>query len=187
MIYIMRHGKTDRNKANVLQGRSDDPLNAEGIEQAKEAAAKLRSIHFDHVFCSPLIRAVETAELVAPDVKPVIDERLIEMDYGPWEGADLVHPAPELLAFFSDFVSRPAPPGMESLASVTERAADFIRDIQDAPGNILISTHAIAMKGLLEVLTPDSGGRYWSKYIGNCAVYAAENISGKIGAPFELC
>ena len=134
MIYIMRHGKTDRNKANVLQGRSDDPLNEEGIEQAKEAAAKLRSIHFDHVFCSPLIRAVETAELVAPDVKPVIDERLIEMDYGPWEGADLVHPAPELLAFFSDFVSRPAPPGMESLASVTERAADFIRDIQDAPG-----------------------------------------------------
>ena len=130
----MRHGKTDRNKANVLQGRSDDPLNAEGIEQAKEAAAKLRSIHFDHVFCSPLIRAVETAELVAPDVKPVIDERLIEMDYGPWEGADLVHPAPELLSFFSDFVSRPAPPGMESLASVTERAADFIRDIQDAPG-----------------------------------------------------
>ena len=54
------------------------------------------------------------------------------------------------------------------------------------PGNTLISTHAIAMKGLLEVLTPGSEGAHWSKYIGNCAVYAAENASGIIGIPYEI-
>lgn len=52
-------------------------------------------------------------------------------------------------------------------------------------GNILISTHAIAMKGILEYLTPDSKGAYWSKFIGNCAVYAVECTDGKIGIPKE--
>ena len=52
-------------------------------------------------------------------------------------------------------------------------------------GDILISTHAIAMKGILEYLTPGSDGAYWSKYIGNCAVYVAENRDGKFSVPEE--
>ncbi len=57
MIYIIRHGKTERNQANVLQGRSDYPLNDEGIRQAEAAADRLRNVRFDHVFSSPLTRA----------------------------------------------------------------------------------------------------------------------------------
>jgi len=186
MIYIIRHGKTELNKANVLQGRSDYPLNGEGIHQAKEAARMLKDISFEHVFSSPLIRAIQTAEIVAPDIQPVIDERLIEMDYGPYEGASLKNPDPEIIRFFSDFVHNEAPAGMEQLSSVVERADAFLKDIQDLNGDILISTHAIAMKGLLECLTPQSHGGYWSKYIGNCAVYVAENIDGHIGIPREL-
>ena len=78
------------------------------------------------MYSSPLIRAVQTAEIIAPQVKPVIDERLIEMDYGPYEGTDLTH------------------------------------------------------------LSPESQGRYWSKYIGNCAIYIATNADGRIGVPHEL-
>ena len=52
-------------------------------------------------------------------------------------------------------------------------------------GNILISTHAIAMKGLLEYLTPDSNGSYWSKYIGNCDIYVADNEDGNISVPIH--
>ena len=102
MIYIIRHGKTELNKAKVLQGRSDFPLNEEGVRQAEEAAARLGDVAFAHVYSSPLIRAVQTAEIVAPQIRPVIDERLIEMDYGPYEGTDLTHLSPELLTFFSD-------------------------------------------------------------------------------------
>ena len=51
---------------------------------------------------------------------------------------------------------------------------------------ILISTHAIAMKGILEYLTPDSHGSYWSQYIGNCAVFAAEYKDGSFTVPVEL-
>ena len=186
MIYIIRHGQTDMNNRKVLQGRSDHPLNDAGIAQAQKAAYELRHISFIKVYTSPLKRAVQTAEILAPNAHAVIDDRLIEMDYGPYEGADLNHLPPEILTFFSDFAHNPAPEGMEQLSSVVERAGIFLKEIRDQEGNILISTHAIAMKGILEYLTPGSGGAYWSKYIGNCAVYVAENINGTIGVPKEL-
>ncbi len=186
MIYIIRHGKTELNRANVLQGRSDHPLNDEGMRQAKAAADRLKEVCFDHVFSSPLIRAVQTAEIVAPDMTPMLDGRLIEMDYGPYEGSDLTRLPGEILIFFRDFVHNPAPDGMEQLSAVVKRAGSFLEEIRCLRGNILISTHAIAMKGLLEYLTPGSNGGYWSRYIGNCAVYAAENDGGRIGIPTEL-
>ena len=186
MIYIIRHGQTEMNQLRRLQGRSDHPLNEAGIAQAGQAARSLQGIAFDHVFTSPLKRAIQTAEIIAPGVSPVTDDRLIEMDYGMYEGADLNHLPPEILTFFSDFVHNPAPGDMEQLSSVVSRAGAFLEDIKNLKGNILISTHAIAMKGILEYLTPGSNGAYWSKYIGNCAVYVAENADGKIGIPKEI-
>ena len=186
MIYIIRHGKTELNKAKVLQGRSNFPLNEEGILQAREAAELLGDVSFSRVFSSPLTRAVQTAEILAPHIKPVIDERLIEMDYGPYEGADLTHLPPEILTFFSDFVHNPAPDGMEQLSSVVERAGEFLEDIRQISGDILISTHAIAMKGILEYLTPESHGAYWNKHIANCAVFKTTLRNGEYTVPVEL-
>ncbi|MBR3275654.1 MAG: histidine phosphatase family protein [Eubacterium sp.] len=186
MLYLIRHGKTALNHANVLQGRSDYPLNEEGIRQAEDAARMLKDVHFDHVFTSPLIRAVQTAKIIAPEAEPVVDERLIEMDYGPYEGMDLKKPAPEIIAFFSDFVHNPAPEGMEQLDCVVARLGKFLEDIRTVSGDILISTHAIAMKGALEYLTPESKGKYWSTFIGNCAVYTAENENGQYSIPILM-
>ncbi len=188
MIYIIRHGQTEMNIRKVLQGRSNYPLNEAGIAQAQKAADELRHITFTKVYTSPLKRAVQTAAIIAPYAHAVVDERLIEMDYGPYEGADLGHLPPEMLTFFSDFAHNPAPDGMEQLSSVVNRAGAFLEEIKNLEGlegNILISTHAIAMKGILEYLTPGSGGAYWSKYIGNCAVYTAECSNGRFGIPKE--
>lgn len=188
MIFLVRHGQTEMNSAGLLQGRSDHPLNRTGIMQAEQAAALLqeKGIVFNHVFSSPLIRAVQTAEIMAPNITPVPDERLIEMDYGPYEGSSLKDPSPEIVTFFSDFVHNPAPPGMEPLSDVTARLGSFLQDIMDLDGNILVSTHAIALKGALEYLTPASDGSWWSRYIGNCAVFMAENRNGMISEPTEL-
>ena len=185
MIYMIRHGQTALNNSHALQGRSDHPLNETGIRQAQEAGRMLREagVRFDRVYSSPLGRAVQTAEIAAPGVPILTDERLIEMDYGPYEGADLHNPPPEILTFFSDFVRNPAPEGMEPLADVTGRVGAFLEEIKALPGNTLISTHAIAMKGALEYLTPDSRGSWWSKFIGNCAVFAVENAAGVLGVP----
>ncbi len=187
MIYIIRHGQTELNNRKVLQGRSDHPLNDNGIAQAREAADRLKPISFDAVYSSPLIRAIQTAKIIVPDADPLIDERLIEMEYGPYEGMGLNELAPEVLTFFSDFVHNPAPEGMEPLESVVRRAGAFLEDRCRRSGNILVSTHAIAMKGLLEFLTPGSNGSYWSRYIGNCAVYTAEYLpDGTWSVPAEL-
>lgn len=190
MIYIIRHGQTAKNKAKLLQGRSDVPLNEEGLRQAKAAAGWFQEqrIIIGKVYSSPLIRAVETAKIVVPEVPFLIDERLIEMDYGPYEGMDLTSPAPEVIEFFSDFVHHPAPQGMEPLSSVTARLGGFLEEIREQAKrqNILLSTHAIAMKGALEYLTPASRGSYWSKFIGNCAVYAVPVSGDGYGIPYEI-
>ena len=188
MIYIIRHGQTEMNNVKALQGRSDHPRNETGVKQAEDTAKLLadQGIKFDYVFSSPLIRAVQTAKLISPENEPVVDERLIEMDYGKYEGLELSNMPPEIKFFFSDFVNNPAPDTMEQLPAVVDRLGEFLEEIKGLKGNILISTHAIAMKGALEYLTPDSNGSYWSKYIGNCAVYSAENDENGIGVPEEL-
>ena len=190
-IYIVRHGQTAMNYAKKLQGRSDIALNETGVRQAEMTAAKLKEkgIRFDHVFSSPLGRATETAALISGKPAEIqIDDRLTEMDYGPYEGMDLSVPDEKIRIFFSDFVHNPAPEGMEPLHCVTERLGNFLEEIKagNLSGNILISTHAIAMKGALEYLTPDSKGSYWSKYIGNCAVYMCEIRDGSFTVPEEV-
>ena len=189
-IYVIRHGQTDANLHHELQGRRDVPLNEQGREQARRVRALLneRGILFDRVYSSPLGRAVETARIVAGGNVPVkTDDRLLEMDYGPYEGMDLRKPVPEVVTFFSDFARNPAPAGMEQLSSVTARAGRFIEDVARSSGErVLVSTHAILMKGILEYLTPDSRGSYWSKFIGNCAVYQCVWRDGAFSVPVEV-
>ena len=190
-VYFVRHGQTEKNRAMRLQGRSDHPMDETGVAQAAAAGEFFRSngIRFDAVFSSPLLRAVQTAKLIAGEDLPVqADDRLIEMDYGPYEGMDLRTPAPDVLAFFRDFAHTPAPAGMEQLDDVVKRLGGFLEEIapQYPDQIILVSTHAIAMKAALEYLTPESLGSYWSKYIGNCAVYRAEYKDGVFSIPAEI-
>ena len=185
MIYLIRHGQTEKNRQHVLLGRSDVPLNETGIAQARAAAERLKTVRFDHVFTSPLQRAVQTTALIAPYIEPIVEPRLIEMDYGPYEGADLTRLPPEILYFFSDFAHNSAPAGMEQLSSVVGRVGAFLEELRALEGNILLSAHAISMKGALEYLTPGSNGGYWSKNIGNCAVYTIRNGHGILGVPEE--
>ena len=190
MLYIIRHGKTDMNSRMLMQGRSDYPLNETGEEQAREAAKRLAemNISIDKVYSSPLVRALRTAEIIAPSAGIARDSRLIEMEYGPYEGMDLRNPAPEVMDFFMDFANVPAPEGMEPLDEVVSRVGGFLEDIREEAEacNILISTHAIAMKGALEYLTPDSNGAYWPENIGNCDIYTVEVKAGKFGIPHRL-
>lgn len=190
MIYIIRHGQTEKNKANLLQGRSEHPLNETGIRQAQEAGEWFaeHGIIFDAVYSSPLERAKDTGRIAAgkgSNFWPHIDERLIEMEYGPYEGVDLRTPPPEIIEFFSDFVHNPAPEGMEQLPEVTARVGAFLEEIRERAEaeEILVSTHAIAMKGALEYLSPDSGGSYWAKHIANCEVYVSRLKDGRFSVP----
>ena len=84
MLYIMRHGKTDWNAKHKLQGRTDIPLNEEGIQMAEQAKEKYKDVNFDICYCSPLVRAKQTAEIVLEgrNIPIVYDDRLMEMCFG---------------------------------------------------------------------------------------------------------
>lgn len=90
MLYIMRHGKTEWNALHKLQGRTDIPLNEEGKRMARQACEKYKELNIDVCYCSPLVRALETAQIVLKNRKiPIIeDKRLSEMSFGEYEGIE---------------------------------------------------------------------------------------------------
>lgn len=84
----LRHGATDWNRLGLFQGRTDNPLNDDGIAQAHAAAEKLRTVALAQVVSSPLLRAVQTAEIIANIASRTVtlDRGLIELDFGSFEG-----------------------------------------------------------------------------------------------------
>lgn len=86
-IWLTRHGQTNLNKQHLMQGRTDEPLNETGRAQARAARAQLGDMHFDAVYASPLQRAIETGAIMGdiPMDEVIIDERLIEADFGRFE------------------------------------------------------------------------------------------------------
>lgn len=194
MIYIIRHGQTDQNVAHRIQGQRDFPLNKTGEAQAVAARDELaaRGIVFNRVWSSPLSRAARTAEIVVGGaVEPVFDDRLKEMDFGPFEGTDLQAMPEDLKFFFKDFINHPAPEGVERLEDLKARLGAFLEDMkEDISGeencNVLISTHAIALKAAMEYLTPDACGKWWMTFVKNCAVYSFDLVDGEFTVPVEV-
>ncbi len=86
-LVLTRHGLTPRSKPEQHLGQKIDvPLSDAGRAQAVALRDRLRPIAFDEVFASPLARASETAAIVAGERAVRVDPRLLEMDYGAWEG-----------------------------------------------------------------------------------------------------
>jgi 2,3-bisphosphoglycerate-dependent phosphoglycerate mutase len=87
-ILLARHGETDWNRQLRFQGHADEPLNETGRAQAQELGARLRREPVAAVYSSDLLRASETAEIVAASfgLPIAVDPRLREIDVGSWEG-----------------------------------------------------------------------------------------------------
>ncbi|MCA9166314.1 MAG: histidine phosphatase family protein, partial [Planctomycetales bacterium] len=135
--YLIRHGATEANLAQppILQGRSiDGPLSLPGRQQAEAAAFCLHEEPIAAVYCSPLKRAVETAQIVAaPHKSPIhIHEELTEVDVGAWERRSWVEIAQTEPAAYQAFQRDPAAhgyPAGENLQQVFERVNPVLRRI----------------------------------------------------------
>ena len=90
-IYYVRHGKTSWNAQCKLQGRSDIELDEDGIKQAYQTAALLKDIHIDKIYCSPLKRAIQTANIINEvcNAEFVLEPALLERCFGEFEGLNL--------------------------------------------------------------------------------------------------
>lgn len=87
-IYVARHGQTRWNVENRVCGRTDLPLTEEGERQARLLCEKLENVKIDLIIASPMLRARQTAAPAAEayGISMVTDDRLIEQDYGIFEG-----------------------------------------------------------------------------------------------------
>lgn len=85
-IYVLRHGQTDGNVKDMMQGNLDIPLNDTGRDQARAANEIIKDLNIDLVICSPLKRTKETAELACPNTPIIYDKRLLSRDHGEFEG-----------------------------------------------------------------------------------------------------
>jgi broad specificity phosphatase PhoE len=87
-VWLARHGATAWSHADVICGRSDIELSAEGQVQALLLVQRLAGEKLDAIYTSPLLRAVETAAPIAAQhqIMPVMVDDLREMDFGAWEG-----------------------------------------------------------------------------------------------------
>ena len=87
-LVLVRHGETDWNRENRFQGHTDVPLNEAGREQARALAQDLELGSVDAIYSSPLIRAHETALILAEryDLPVGGIDALMEVDVGSWSG-----------------------------------------------------------------------------------------------------
>lgn len=139
MIYVVRHGETEWNAIDKVLGRSDIPLDAKGIEQARELARSMRGLEIDEILTSPLSRARQTAEFISAEtgVEYRVDERLIEQDFGRFEGIDRFDP--EYQAAKREYFVRY--PGGESYFDMAARVFPLIKEIEASGRNVVLATH----------------------------------------------
>lgn len=125
--YVVRHGETELSTRSVYSGRAEVPLTQRGRAQAREVGERLRHAGVETVYSSPLGRAADTAAAIAAATgAPLrIDDRLIEVDYGPIEGLDRDGArerfGPAFDAWRADPMGAPLP-GIEPLTEALARA-----------------------------------------------------------------
>ena len=91
-IYVVRHGTTVWNEKGITQGQSQNRLSEKGKREVETIALKTKNFNFDVIFCSPLMRTVQTANIFNTyhNVKIIKDYRLIEMSQNQYTGKKFV-------------------------------------------------------------------------------------------------
>jgi probable phosphoglycerate mutase len=169
---LVRHGQTDWNRAQRFQGQLDIPLNAAGRKQAKAVKTHLDASHFDAVYSSPLLRAIETAEIIADSVPIQRDRRLTEIHHGSWQGKTKTTIARRWPEQWNRWNNQPqffTPPGGETAASVRSRVQDFLHAVQGS--RVLCVSHGVVIQTFISILLAESNQELSAYVPGNGSIH----------------
>ncbi len=138
-FYYVRHGQTDWNLEGKLQGCADIVLNQTGLKQAVEAKDRLSGEPIATICCSPLRRALKTAEIINQELKcPLIElEGLRECNFGLHEGTTCCDWLNDWLIGNTSVV----PPDIEKVEDFQIRVIEAINQALDYTGPVLIVAH----------------------------------------------
>ncbi|SJN44542.1 Phosphoglycerate mutase [Microbacterium esteraromaticum] len=154
LLTVVRHGQTDWNLDRRIQGATDIPLNDTGRADAKAAAAVLSGGSYDAIYASPLLRATETAQIIARELglaEPAMTRGMRERHFGDGEGLHV----DDYLARYGDWHA--VVPQAETLVQVGERAMDSLDRIvrasrrRSAPRaeSLIVVSHGGVIRALL--------------------------------------
>lgn len=201
VLYLLRHGATEANLARPprLQGRRHDTALARlGVRQAEATRDFLAVRPIDHCYCSPLLRAVQTAAIVAAPhgLSPQPLEALTECDIGRWEGLDwqtIRYLDAENYQRFMDNPAEHGYPGGETFAEVYRRASRGLEELmcRHAGHGILVVGHHIVNRTFLAGLLGLPIGQARQVTLENCGISVViregeETKVGTLNAAFHL-
>ena len=137
-LYLVRHGETEWSVNGKHTGRTDLPLTENGLLEAERIRDRLKSKRFDHVFTSPLQRAHKTCEIAGLGEQAIIDDALVEWDYGEYEGitSEEIHKVDPTWNVFDCG----APKG-ESVKAITKRIDHRIAELRELKGSVILFAH----------------------------------------------
>ena len=153
-IVFIRHGPTKWNTAGRIQGQRDVPLSEEGCIKVAEWRIPQKYQHAVWV-CSPLSRAKETARLMGCE-SPKIEPRLMEMDWGEWEGRTLADLRSEAGAEMRQNEQRGLdfrPQGGESPRQVRQRLRSCLQNLAAEGQSHVAITHKGVIRAALSLAT----------------------------------
>ena len=167
VLLIVRHGRTVANAEGLLQGRVDNPLDAEGLRQAKQIRIALGPI--DVVVSSPLQRALQTAKPLGLPCR--VDERWIELDYGAWDEKPIGEiTKEEWIRWRSDPTF--TPPGGESLEELDRRVAQGCEALllEAEESNVAVFTHVSPIKSAVAWALGTKEQISWNLSVGQAQI-----------------
>jgi broad specificity phosphatase PhoE len=173
-IHLARHGQTAYNHEGRFQGHLPVPLNATGDHQAHALAEIAAGVELTSLWCSPLHRARETADIVAARIglQPHEDGRFAETDTGDWTDrsfAEIRAEDPEGFARFQRSDPTFRYPGGESFAEQSARVQAGLRDLYAKPSELpaLVVCHRGVIRLALAALGDQSAG---AQEVANAAI-----------------
>lgn len=172
-LLLVRHGRTAHNARGLLLGRTDPDLDDLGRRQAAAVGAAISSGRFGPVAAvvsSPLARAVQTASAIGEPV--VADDRLIELDYGDFEGVPVAELPPATWAEWQADVEF-CPPGGESLAELGERVRAACIEwaaTEGPPGAIVMVSHVSPVKAATAWALGVGDQIAWRAHLDNASI-----------------
>lgn len=187
-LWLVRHGLTDWNTQQRFCGHSDIPLSAQGRVQATWLAEQLQEETIAAMYTSDLVRARETAEIIANKRTQAIKIRVLtawrEIDFGDWEGltyAQIVEQFKDQLGFFTD-PEHYSPPNGESLAHMQRRVKDALlaivhSDDSPAAGDVVIVSHGGPLRILLCSILGMPVQRQWQLRFDHGSLSAIDLLS----------
>jgi len=167
-IYFVRHGQTEWNLERRYQGSGDSPLTELGVSQAEALSKYIQHVHFEVIYCSPRGRAQATAKIVRGDrdLEIITVDDFQEINVGKFEGClynDMKNDSPELYHGFWHSPDLFLPETGESFADVANRTYSALLEIvkNDTGKRILIVSHAVAIKSILNKIIDLPLNRFW--------------------------